>query len=188
MKQTKKGATLNPLPMQEATEETVQFAEAPFTWEIEDGAAKPEYATAGSVGMDLSVFLKEGQEIEIYTAGNYKRFSKVRKVDDELLFVLQPGERVAAPTGVKVNLAPGYWLQAYPRSGLSLKEGVTLINAVGVIDTDYKDEIRATLVNTSNAHVHIKNGQRVAQLVLQKSFHLSDSPEVRNGGFGSTGE
>jgi dUTP pyrophosphatase len=101
----------------------------------------PAYATAGSSGLDL-----------------------LAAVSDET--VLAPGQRKAVPTGIALALPEGFEAQLRPRSGLALKHGVTVLNAPGTIDSDYRGEVTAILVNTGTAPVAIVRGMKIAQLVV----------------------
>ena len=108
--------------------------------------------------------------------------------------VLQPGERCAIDTGLAMAIAPGYEGQVRPRSGLALKQGLTVVNAPGTIDSDYRGEVKVLLVNLGGEPVTIEPGQRVAQLVIapvvQATFALTDTLSTTDrgtGGFGSTG-
>ncbi len=108
--------------------------------------------------------------------------------------VLAPGERRAIPTGFAIALPPGTEGQVRPRSGLALREGLTVANAPGTIDADYRGEIQVILVNLGDRPVTIRRGDRVAQLVvapiLRAEWCLSDAlpPSDRgDGGFGHTG-
>lgn len=129
----------------------------------------PAYASDGSAGADL------------------------RAAIDKPAF-LQPGERRLFPTGVKIELPPGYEGQVRPRSGLSVQYGITVLNAPGTIDSDYRGEIAVPLINLGDEPVAIEPEMRIAQLVIapvvQARFvtttTLSDTTR-RDGGFGSTG-
>lgn len=129
----------------------------------------PEYKTDGSSGMDLSAAINEPVE-------------------------LKPLERKLIPTGIKVEIPKGYEIQVRARSGLSLKHGITLINAIGTIDSDYRGELCVPLVNLSNENYTIQPNERIAQMVVCKveypeiviSEALSDTSRGV-GGFGSTG-
>jgi len=131
--------------------------------------ALPQYATALSAGMD------------------------VRAVLDEPV-VIGPLERALVPTGLYMEIPAGYEVQVRPRSGLAAKKGITVLNAPGTIDADYRGEVKVILVNLSNEPFTIENGERVAQLVLAK-HEVIDWEEVDSleesargeGGFGSTG-
>jgi dUTP pyrophosphatase len=108
--------------------------------------------------------------------------------------VLGPGERVALPTGLAIAIAPGFEGQVRPRSGTALKHGLTVVNAPGTIDSDYRGEVKVLLVNLGKEEVVIEPGQRVAQMVIapvvQADFVLVDALDDTDrgaGGFGSTG-
>lgn len=113
-------------------------------------------------------------------------------IDSEI--VLQPLERRAVPTGVALELPPGYEGQVRPRSGLALNHGITCLNSPGTIDADYRGEVQVILANLSNAPFTLRRGDRIAQLVVAEVCRadLSESVELtstRRGssGFGSTG-
>ena len=113
-------------------------------------------------------------------------------VEDQI--VLQPLERRAIPTGLAIEVPPGYEGQVRPRSGLALKDGVTCLNSPGTIDADYRGEVQVILANLSNSPVTIRRGDRIAQLVIAKTCRAQprEVPELSNtgrgsGGFGSTG-
>ncbi len=129
----------------------------------------PEYATSGSAGMDLRANIE--QEV-----------------------ILKPLERKLFPTGLFIQLPLGYEAQVRPRSGLALKKGLTVLNAPGTIDADYRGEIGVVLINLSNEECTIEPGERIAQLViaqyeqadLELTTELSET-ERGNGGYGHTG-
>jgi dUTP pyrophosphatase len=109
--------------------------------------------------------------------------------------VMNPGERVLAKTGLFVEIPAGFEIQVRPRSGLALKQGVTVLNTPGTIDADYRGEIGVILINHSNTVVEFANGERIAQLVLTRveriQWELTDSLSgTKRGqhGFGSTGK
>lgn len=129
----------------------------------------PAYQTSGSAGVDLRAYLEES-------------------------VTLEPLERTLIPTGLHIALPEGYEAQIRARSGLSIKHGITLINAVGTIDSDYRGEIKIGLVNLSNDSYTIEPGERVAQMIIAKyeqvHFQLVDELDETDrgeGGFGSTG-
>lgn len=129
----------------------------------------PEYKTDGASGMDLSAAIEEP-------------------------VVLKSLERYLVPTGLKVEIPKGYEIQVRARSGLSIKHGITLINAIGTVDSDYRGELCVPIVNLSNETYTILPGERIAQMVLCRVEHadiiVSDELENTNrgsGGFGSTG-
>lgn len=109
--------------------------------------------------------------------------------------VLAPGARAAIPTGLAMAIPPGYEGQVRPRSGLARDRGVTVLNAPGTIDADYRGEVQVLLVNLGQEPARIEPGQRIAQLVLAKVEQLEvrevgelPSSERGSGGFGSTGK
>ena len=110
-------------------------------------------------------------------------------------FEIRPFERLLVPTGLIMDIPEGYSVRVHPRSGLSVKNGLTLINCEGIVDHDYVEEVFITLLNNSNTFQVIANGTRLAQFELVKNLSF-DSIEVkvrpsqktnRSGGFGSTG-
>jgi dUTP diphosphatase len=135
----------------------------------DSGAVLPEAMTAGASGMDVRAFLAAPLE-------------------------LMPGARAAVPTGFAVAIPQGWEIQVRPRSGLAFKQGVTVINAPGTIDSDYRGEVRILVANLSQERYTIEDGDRIAQLVCcpvgQVSWDLRASLENTDrgsGGFGSTG-
>lgn len=131
--------------------------------------ALPAYATALSAGMDL-------------------------RANIDAPITLQPLERRLVPTGLYIALPAGYEGQVRPRSGLATKHGITVINAPGTIDADYRGEVRVSLVNLSNEPFTIEDGERIAQLVVARhetaEWHVVetlDETERGAGGWGSTG-
>lgn len=134
------------------------------------GNPLPTYKTPLSAGLDLSAVLNESIE-------------------------LKPLERALVKTGLFIELPAGYEAQVRPRSGMAWKQGISVLNSPGTIDADYRGEIGVILVNLSNGSVEIKNGERIAQLVIAKhetaEWLLVDSledSERGEGGFGSTGK
>jgi len=130
----------------------------------------PAYETIASAGMDLRANL-----------------------DAELS--IKPLERVLVPTGIFIELPVGYEAQVRPRSGLAYKKGVGVVNSPGTIDADYRGEIKVILINLSNEHLVIEDGERVAQMVIAKHERaewelVSELSETDRGagGFGSTGK
>ncbi len=132
--------------------------------------ALPEYATSGSSGMDIRAFLTESID-------------------------LNPLQRELIPTGLFIELPLGYEAQIRPRSGLAVKQGITCLNSPGTVDADYRGEIKIILINLSDKIVTIQNGDRIAQMVIQKVDQIKWLPvEIINetqrgdGGFGHTGK
>ena len=129
----------------------------------------PKYMTEYSAGMDLCA-----------------------AVDEEM--ILEPGERKLIPTGMAISIPKGYEGQVRPRSGLALRNGVTLVNTPGTIDADYRGEIGILLINFGHQPFTVRRGDRIAQLVIAPVFQaaveladeLDDTPRSE-GGFGHTG-
>ncbi len=130
----------------------------------------PKYATAQSAGMDLYANL-----------------------DNPI--ILKPMERTIVPTGLYIALPDGYEAQIRPRSGLAIKHGISLANTPGTIDADYRGEIGIIMINFSQDDFEIKDGDRIAQMIINKyekiewhqTEHLDDTGRG-SGGFGSTGK
>ncbi|HEY0514469.1 MAG TPA: dUTP diphosphatase [Thermoanaerobaculia bacterium] len=113
-------------------------------------------------------------------------------IDAEL--VLRPGERLRVPTGLVLEIPPGWEGQVRPRSGLALRHGIGLANAPGTIDSDYRGEVGVILINLSEAPFTLKRGDRVAQLVISRveTIEWEEADDLEgsgrgSGGFGSTG-
>ena len=136
---------------------------------LENNTNIPAYQTEGSSGMDLYAGISEP-------------------------ITLKPLERKLIPTGIKIELPIGYEAQVRARSGLSIKHGLTLINGIGTVDSDYRGELCVPMVNISNEEYTINPNDRIAQMVIckyekvdiQVTDELSDT-ERSVGGFGSTG-
>jgi dUTP pyrophosphatase len=129
----------------------------------------PSYATKGAAGMDIRAFIEK-----------------------EIL--IRPLERILIPTGLFIELPAGYEAQLRPRSGLAINFGITLPNAPATIDCDYRGEIKVALINLSAENYTVKNGDRIAQMIISSytavEWQLVDSIEKSDrdhGGFGSTG-
>lgn len=129
----------------------------------------PEYKTEGSAGLDLQAFIEEPIQLE-------------------------PLARALIPTGLFMAIEEGYEAQIRARSGLSIKHGITLINGVGTIDSDYRGEIKIALVNLSKETYTFEPGERVAQMVFMRhekvqlnEVQVLDETARGEGGFGSTG-
>ncbi len=129
----------------------------------------PQYHTKGSAGMDLMAYIDDPVKI-------------------------RPLERVLVPTGLSIELPQGYEAQIRPRSGIAIKKGITILNSPGTIDSDYRGDIGIMLVNLSNEEAEIRDGERIAQIIITKhelieweiSSDLEDSERGADG-FGSTG-
>jgi dUTP pyrophosphatase len=130
----------------------------------------PFYATPGAAGMDIRAALAEP-------------------------VTLAPMQRRLIPTGFALEIPPGYEVQIRPRSGMSIKHGITLINCVGTIDSDYRDEVMVPVINLSTEAYTIQPGERIAQMLVApvtraewQELETIERVEGRAGGFGSTGK
>lgn len=130
----------------------------------------PRYETAGSAGLDLKAWLPDGA------------------------ILLQPMERKLIPTGLFIALPQGYEAQIRPRSGMAIKKGITMVNAPGTIDSDYRGELMIAAINLSNEPQEIADGDRIAQMIIAKYERIDweetmqlDETKRGNGGFGHTG-
>jgi dUTP pyrophosphatase len=130
----------------------------------------PDYATIHSAGMDLRANLENP-------------------------VVLKPLERSLIPTGIYIQLPNGYEAQIRPRSGLAIKHGISIVNAPGTIDADYRGEIKVILANLSNEDFTINDGERICQMIVAKHERVEwvevdelDETERGDGGFGHTGK
>ncbi len=134
-----------------------------------EGLALPSYATEHAAGMDLLAAVTENK-------------------------ILKPGERMLVPTGLAIALPDGYEAQVRPRSGLALKNGISLVNSPGTIDADYRGEVGVIIINHGQEPFTIERGMRIAQMVIAPYTRaaFSEVLELPNsqrgaGGFGSTG-
>lgn len=135
------------------------------------GLPLPAYQTAGAAGADLMAALGDDQTV-----------------------TLQPGERRLIPTGLALAIPDGYEGQVRPRSGLAVRHGITVLNAPGTIDADYRGEVKVLLINLGTEPFTIRHGDRIAQLVVARvgriAFELFETLAASargSGGFGSTG-
>ena len=136
---------------------------------LDDGLAMPRYQHDGDAGLDLP-----------------------SRVD----LVLEPGERAIVPTGLAVAIPQGYAGFVLPRSGLASRHGIALVNSPGLVDSGYRGEMAIVMINTGKHEAfHIKRGDRIAQLVIQRVEDVSilkvddlDETSRGAGGFGSTGQ
>ncbi|MCX2576336.1 dUTP diphosphatase [Pedobacter sandarakinus] len=130
----------------------------------------PQYETAHAAGMDLRAWIEED-------------------------IILKPLQRMLVPTGLFIALPIGYEAQIRPRSGLAYKHGISIVNAPGTIDADYRGELKVLLVNLSDTDFKIVNGDRIAQMVVAKHETVSwnsvtslDETQRGEGGYGHTGK
>lgn len=129
----------------------------------------PDYETVGSSGMDIRAALSDSM-------------------------VLEPGQRALIPTGLKMAVPKGYEIQVRPRSGLAWRDGITMLNTPGTIDSDYRGEVKLLAVNLGEKPFKIEHGDRIAQIVVCPVMHVAviESDDLSessrgDGGFGSTG-
>lgn len=130
----------------------------------------PAYATGLSAGMDIRANLSEP-------------------------ISLAPMQRCLVPTGLYIALPPGFEVQVRPRSGLAIKKGITVLNSPGTVDADYRGEICVILINLSSETFVVKDGERIAQMVIARheqaewqEVEVLDETQRNEGGFGHTGE
>jgi dUTP pyrophosphatase len=131
----------------------------------------PSYQSAHAAGLDLTAAVPADAPITIL-----------------------PAARALVPTGIAIALPEGYEAQVRPRSGLAARHGLTVLNAPGTIDADYRGEVRVLLINHGSETIHVSRGMRIAQLVVApvSHVHLNETPSLGatqrgTGGFGSTG-
>jgi len=136
-----------------------------------EGLAFPAYQSAHAAGLDL-----------------------MAAVPEDTPMILAPGKHALVPTGLTIALPPGYEAQVRPRSGLAAKHGVTVLNAPGTVDADYRGEIGVLLINHGDAPFPIRRGERIAQMVIASVTQAELVPAAAlnatdrgSGGFGSTG-
>lgn len=130
----------------------------------------PSYGTFGAAGMDVRAYLPEGP------------------------VTLRPMQHALIPTGLYMQLPSGYECQIRPRSGLALKNGLTILNSPGTIDADYRGEIGIILINLGDSDFVVKDGERICQMVIKQYTKVEweevsrlDRTEREDGGFGHTG-
>lgn len=155
----------------------------------------PEYATEHSACFDIR-FRPSGSSVKCWNEYNVQSDTIIQ---EGKYLRIPAGSRALIPTGMIFDLRPGMSIRVHPRSGLALKQGLTLINAEGVIDADYREQLYIPLYNTTRMAADLKVGDRIAQAELLiegisvypiRFFRLPDNPEPissRKGGFGSTG-
>jgi dUTP pyrophosphatase len=136
-----------------------------------DGLALPAYQSAHAAGLDLLAAVAEDKPV-----------------------TLTPGQRALIPTGLMIAVPPGFEAQVRPRSGLAFKHGVTVLNAPGTVDADYRGEVSVLLINHGDVAFTIRRGERVAQMVIAPVTQANlvgveslSSTARGSGGFGSTG-
>lgn len=149
-----------------------------------------EYATTGSACFDIRCHFN-GNPVRVYEQDGVVRAGEM----EGNTLHLHPGQRALIPTGIAFDIPKGFALFLYNRSSTGLKRGLSLANGVGVIDSDYTDEVYIPMLNTTNVVVPILDGDRLAQVQMTTVFTAelvaADAPiakkDSRDGGFGSTG-
>jgi len=150
-------------------------------------AVAPRRATSGSACYDLHACINEE---------NFKKINHPLSNQECRGFIfLSPGQRLAIPTGIILDIPEGHVVKVFARSGLSYKNGISLANCVGIIDHDYREELFVLLQNNSSKLYKINHGDRIAQMLLEKvlNYELLETHErpailsSRSGGMGSTG-
>ena len=136
---------------------------------LSNSVSTPKYETPGSSGMDVAAHIEDN-------------------------IIINPGEKALVSTGLSIAIPKGYEVQIRPRSGLAAKKNITVLNTPGTIDADYRGEIKVILINLGKEKFIIKNGERIAQMVVCPvvQAYLEEVNELTNtdrgsGGFGSTG-
>jgi dUTP pyrophosphatase len=136
----------------------------------------------------------QGLALPAYQSGHAAGLDLLAAVPEDAPLLLSPGQRALVPTGIAVALPGGYEAQVRPRSGLASKHGVTVLNAPGTIDADYRGEIGVLLINHGDAPFAVRRGERIAQMVIASVLRAEliaaislPTTERGGGGFGSTG-
>ena len=136
----------------------------------------------------------QGLMLPAYQSAHAAGLDLLAAVPEDSPMILSPGQRALVPTGISMALPEGYEAQVRPRSGLASKHGITVLNAPGTIDADYRGEISVLLINHGDAPFAIRRGERIAQLVIASVLRAElvptislSSTERGGGGFGSTG-
>jgi dUTP pyrophosphatase len=136
----------------------------------------------------------EGLELPAYQTAHAAGLDLLAAVGEDKPVTLAPGQRALIPTGLMIAVPPGFEAQVRPRSGLAFKHGVTVLNAPGTIDADYRGEVGVLLINHGDAPFTIQRGERVAQMVIAPVSQANlvgveslSSTARGSGGFGSTG-
>ncbi|MEH2511548.1 dUTP pyrophosphatase [Nitrobacteraceae bacterium AZCC 1564] len=136
----------------------------------------------------------EGLELPAYQTAHAAGLDLLAAVAEDNPVTLTPGQRALIPTGLMIAVPPGFEAQVRPRSGLALKHGVTVLNAPGTVDADYRGEVGVLLINHGDAAFTIRRGERIAQMVIAPVTQANlvgveslSSTARGSGGFGSTG-
>jgi dUTP pyrophosphatase len=136
----------------------------------------------------------EGLPLPAYQSAHAAGLDLLAAVPEATPTVIAPGKHALVPTGLSIALPPGYEAQIRPRSGLALKHGVTVLNAPGTVDADYRGEVSVLLINHGEAPFEVRRGERIAQMVIAPVVQVELVPAASlsatdrgSGGYGSTG-
>ena len=166
-------------------------------FKMKDDVSDVKYSTENSACFDISAFIQYQTSVKLYTKDN-KLVESLAANDADMKgnYIIIPGEwRCLVPTGLILDIPEDHCVKIYPRSGLSTKKGLNLINCVGIIDSDYVEQLYIPIYNNSQERIKIYNGDRIAQgeLAYQPQIsinYINERPQRksdRDGGFGSTG-
>ena len=156
---------------------------------------EPFRATVGSACFDMCSFLPESSKVSVYMNSHEQLDKRNRKVVDGRVQI-NPHERALIPTGLIFDIPSGHSVRLYPRSSLALKQGLTLANNVGIIDSDYVEPVYMMVYNISGYQQFVSDGIRICQAemvkdlpyIIMKSDVRPEQKTDRDGGFGSTGK
>ena len=144
--------------------------------------------------VEIKVQLNEGARLPVYGSSQAAGADLCACLGIGLTMTIEPHKWAMVPTGVRISLPAGYEAQVRPRSGLSAKSGISVLNSPGTVDSDYRGEIKVILINHSDVPFVIKDGDRIAQMVIARHETASftvvtslDETARGEGGFGSTG-
>jgi dUTP pyrophosphatase len=136
----------------------------------------------------------EGLPLPAYQSAHAAGLDLLAAVPEATPMIITPGKHALVPTGLSIALPPGYEAQVRPRSGLALKHGVTVLNAPGTVDADYRGEVSVLLINHGDAPFEVRRGERIAQMVIASVSRAELVPTASlsatdrgSGGYGSTG-
>ena len=164
-------------------------------YKLFSGVKDPKRATEGSACFDLYSFLPDNSTVSVYI-NHFEELEIRNRLVQNGRIQVNSAERVLIPTGLIFDIPNGYSVRLHPRSGLALKQGLTLANNTGIIDSDYVEPVFAMITNISGTIKYVKHNERVCQGELFKDEvcileEISEQPERktdREGGFGSTGK
>tara|TARA_A100001015_G_C14977493_1_gene707944 strand:- start:554 stop:1060 length:507 start_codon:yes stop_codon:yes gene_type:complete len=164
-------------------------------YKVRDNATIPEYATDGSACFDVKVCLTVGERLKAYDAWNKEIPILTRQKGDKVTVQIPPETRVLIPTGLIFDIPKKYVMEMFIRSSVATKRGLTLVNSIGIIDSDYVDETHIIVHNISDSLVNVHDGERLAQCrlaevsvtTIKETKTKPTQKTDRKGGVGSTG-